>query len=73
MSTFTDEFYQNIAIKIRFYRIKNGFTQEQLSEMISKNLKYIGHVERCERKISLTMLIKIIEIFKIKPKEFFNF
>lgn len=56
MSSFEDYYYKNIAEQIRKYRLKNGLTQEELSDMLSKNLKYIGHIERCERKISNTVV-----------------
>ena len=42
MSSFEDYYYKNIAEQIRKYRLKNGLTQEELSDMLSKNLKYIG-------------------------------
>ena len=54
MSSFEDYYYKNIAEQIRKYRLKNGLTQEELSDMLSKNLKYIGHIERCERKCKRT-------------------
>lgn len=73
MSSFEEYFYKNIALQIRKYRIQKGFTQEQLSEMLSKNLKYIGHVERCERKISNTVIIKLLELLQIQPSEFYAF
>lgn len=73
MSSFEDYFYKNIAIQVRKYRLERGYTQEQLSEMLSKNSKYIGHIERCERKISNTMLIKLLEILKVQPLDFYSF
>lgn len=73
MSSFEDYYYKNVAKKIRFYREKNSITQEKLSDIIGKNIKYIGHIERCERYISNKMLIKLIEYFKIQPEDFFKF
>lgn len=73
MSSFEDYYYKNVAKKIRFYREKNSITQEELSDIIGKNIKYIGHIERCERYISNKMLIKLIEYFKIQPEDFFKF
>ena len=73
MSSFEDYYYKNIAEQIRKYRLKNGLTQEELSDMLSKNLKYIGHIERCERKISNTVIIKLLETLKIQPSEFYFF
>ena len=73
MSSFEDYFYKNLAKQVRKYRLERGYTQEKLSEILSKNLKYIGHIERCERKISNTMLIKLLEILKVQPVEFYSF
>ena len=73
MSRFSDYYYKNIGIKIKKYRTELGYTQEQLSEILGKNLKYIGHIERCERKISTTKLIELINIFKVQPDEFYKF
>lgn len=73
MSSFEDYYYKNIAEQIRKYRLKNALTQEELSDMLSKNLKYIGHIERCERKISNTVIIKLLETLKIQPSEFYSF
>ena len=73
MSSFEEYYYTNIALQIRKYRIKSGLTQEALSEMLSKNLKYLGHIERCERKISHKILIKLLDIWEIQPNEFFAF
>lgn len=73
MSSFEIYFYTNIAKKVRYYRKKNRLTQEQLSEMLGLNLKYIGHVERCERRISNTTLIKLFILLKIQPEEFYKF
>ncbi|CCY63098.1 transcriptional regulator [Clostridium sp. CAG:967] len=71
MSSFEDYFYK--TKQVRKYRLERGYTQEKLSEILSKNLKYIGHIERCERKISNTMLIKLLEILKVQPVEFYSF
>ncbi len=73
MSSFEAYYNQNIAKQIRKYRIAMGLTQEELSDMLSKNLKYIGHVERCERVISTKMLTLLLEIFKVQPVEFYKF
>lgn len=73
MSSFENYFYQNIGDRIKKYRESQGYTQEELSELLGKNLKYIGHIERCERRVSTFMLMRILEIFKVAPSEFFEF
>lgn len=73
MSSFEKYFYKNIGAKIRFYREKYGLSQEDLSSILGKNIKYIGHIERCERYISNKMLIKLLELWKLQPEEFYKF
>lgn len=73
MSSFEKYFYENIAKQVRKFRKERGFTQEELSGMLSKNIKYIGHVERCERKISNKMIIELLDLLKIQPSEFYAF
>ncbi len=73
MSSFEEYFYKNIASQIRKCRIERGLTQEQLSEMLDKNEKYIGHIERCERKISNTTIIQLLDLWQLQPQVFYNF
>lgn len=72
MSSFEEYYYRNIGKQIRKYRVERNISQEQLSEMLYKNLKYIGHIERCERKISNKVLIKILDMWEIQPSEIFS-
>lgn len=60
--------YKNIGKNIRKYRIQHNISQEKLSELLDANSKFIGHVERFERCISLKKLIQISKIFNIPLK-----
>lgn len=73
MSSFEEYYYKNIGNKIRYHRLKLNYTQEGLSQSLGLNEKYIGHVERSERRISNKVLTKLLEIFKVQPKDFFDF
>ncbi len=73
MSSFGKYFYEQIGKKVRQYRIIRGLTQEQLSDILGLNDKYIGHIERCERHISVKTLTQVIDFFQVQPKEFFTF
>lgn len=68
-----DEIYRKIGNNIKKYRLCAGLTQEQLSEKINANQKFIGHVERVERYIGLKKIIKISEILNVPLKKFFDF
>lgn len=65
MSTYEEEIYKNIGKNLRKYRTLRGISQEKLSEMLEVNSKFIGHVERFERYVSLKRLIQISKILKI--------
>ena len=41
--------------------------------MLAKNIKYIGHIEWCERQISTRILIKLLDILQVQPSEFYKF
>lgn len=73
MSSFQKYFYLQVGYRIRYYRLLRGLTQEELSQILELNEKYIGHVERCERYISCKVLIKLMNYFNINPTEFFDF
>ena len=63
----------NIGENIKKYRLAKGYSQEKLSELLNANSKFIGHVERFERRISLKKLIQIAQILDVAPKDFMTF
>ncbi len=63
--SFEDKIYIAIGKNIRKYRIEQGLSQEKLSETLNANSKFIGHVERFERYISLKKLIQISKILNV--------
>jgi len=67
--------YRKLGLKISYYRKLKGFTQEQLAEMIDKNLAFIGAVEapNIERTISLDTLFDIADVLKVPAHKFLNF
>ncbi len=69
---FEKEVYINIGKNIRKYRIERGLSQEKLSDLLEANSKFVGHVERFERYISLKKLIQISQILNIPIKLFFE-
>ena len=69
---FEREIYVNLGNNIRKFRQAKGLSQEKLSELLDANTKFIGHVERVERFISLKKLIQLSKILDIKIEEFFK-
>ena len=72
MSSLKEETYRTIGKNVRKYRQLANISQEKLSEILDVNSKFIGHVERFERYISLKKLIEIAEYFNIPVKKFFD-
>lgn len=64
--------YRKIGLKISYYRKLKGLTQEQLAEMIDKNLAFIGAVEapNVNRTISLDTLFDISVALDVSPYKF---
>lgn len=65
--------YVNLGKNIRKYRSEKGLSQEKLSELLNVNSKFIGHVERVERYISLKKLIQLSIILDIPLSKLFDF
>lgn len=72
MSSLKEETYKTIGRNVKKYRLASNISQEKLSEILDVNSKFIGHVERFERFISLKKLIEIAEYFNVPVKNFFE-
>ena len=72
MSSLKEQTYRTIGKNVRKYRQQANISQEKLSEILDVNSKFIGHVERFERYISLKRLIEIAEYFDVPVKKFFD-
>lgn len=63
---------QMIGIRIKKIRTKRGITQEQLSERININSKYLSSIERGKENPTLDILIKIAESLNVSLDDIFN-
>ena len=71
MSSIQEETYRTIGKNVKKYRLASNLSQENLSEILNANSKFIGHVERFERYISLKKIIELAEYFNVPVKTFF--
>ncbi len=71
--SFEQETYINLGKNIRKYRLEKNISQEKLSELLDANPKFIGHVERVERFISLKKLIQLSSILDVSLSDLFKF
>ena len=58
---------------IKEYRVKNGFSQEELAEKLSCHQTYIGKIELGMINASINKLYDITKILDIKLTDLFNF
>lgn len=72
MSSIQEETYRTIGKNVKKYRLASNLSQENLSEILNANSKFIGHVERFERFISLKKIIELAEYFNVPVKTFFE-
>ena len=72
MSSIQESTYRTIGNNLKKYRLAHNISQEKLSEILNVNSKFIGHVERFERFISLKKLIELAEYFDVPVKSFFE-
>ncbi|MDO5437143.1 MAG: helix-turn-helix transcriptional regulator [bacterium] len=62
-----------IGLKLKNYRKKAGFTQEQLSAALDLDVSGLSKTENGKSFPSLETLCKIMELLKINPQELFDF
>lgn len=67
--------YQQIGLKIAYYRKRRGLTQEQLAERLGMSAAYIGHVEapNIAKAVSLDTLFDIAQILDVPAYKFLLF
>ncbi|MBR1536623.1 MAG: helix-turn-helix transcriptional regulator [Treponema sp.] len=69
---------QNLSLQeifinnLKFYRKKNGFSQEALSEKLGKGTNYINKIESHASFPTIQVIEEIADIFKIKASQLFE-
>ncbi len=61
------KYHAIIAYNIRKLRTAAKLSQEKMAEKLSCSREFISRVENRKERISLTMLFKIAELFKVNP------
>ncbi len=70
---YDENVFEKLGQNIKKYRLAKGLSQEKLSELLDVNSKFVGHVERVERNISLTKLVELAEILDVPMNLLFDF
>ena len=62
------EINKRVGLNIRRYRVRKGWSQEQLALEADLHRAYIGHIERGEKNIGLKNLEKIAKTLGVNIK-----
>lgn len=67
--------YRQMGLLIAYYRKLNGYTQEELAELLEISPGYLSQVEAQSRMqpISLELLFRIADVLKIEPYRLLHF
>ena len=68
-----DEFNSKFGTKLKYYRLLNGLTQEDLSEKLDVDAHYISDIERGTRNITMKTFHKIAVALGVEPYKLFYF
>lgn len=55
------------------YRIKHGYTQENLAEILNISSRHLQRIEKKENEPSLDLFRKLVKILNIEDKDILNF
>lgn len=65
-------YYKIISLNIRKLRTEGKLSQEKLAERLGCSREFISRVENQKERVSLAMLLKIAELFKVNPSSMFK-
>ncbi len=65
--------YRKFGLNVVYYRKMMRLTQLELAELLDISRTHISMIELGNVGISFDLLFKMCEVFKIKPKDLFDF
>lgn len=65
-------YHKIISSRIKKLRKEAKLSQEEFAEKVNCSREFISRVENLKEKVSLKMLLKLSELFKVSPKYFFE-
>ncbi len=72
MQKYEEMYHKIISANIKKLRKNSKLSQEEFAEKINCSREFVSRVENLREKISLKMLLKLSEFFKVSPKYFFE-
>jgi transcriptional regulator with XRE-family HTH domain len=70
--TRTNEMQQSVGNRIRVLRSKYGWSQERFAGECGLHRTYMGHVERGEKNISLSTMVRISDALGVRLRDLFT-
>ncbi len=67
------EQYRKFGLNVVYYRKMMRITQLQLAELLDIQRSHISAIELGNVGVSFDLIFKMCEVFKIKPRELFDF
>ena len=64
---------KKFGIKVKYLRLMNNMTQDNLAEKLKVDTHYLSDIERGRRNISFKTMHKIASVLDVEPKVLFNF
>lgn len=65
-------YHKIISANVKKLRKEARLSQEEFAEKINCSREFISRVENLKEKVSLKMILKLSELFKVSPKYFFD-
>lgn len=69
MNTIEHEYYKKIGSRLKEARKKKDLTQEELADLLNCTSSYISHLENGRDKLTLSTMIRLMEILDIGPNQ----
>ncbi len=66
------EALEKIGLNILYYRKKQGYTQQQLADMISYSKNHVQQIETAKATPSVIILLDIAKALDIPPEKLFE-
>ena len=65
-------YHKIISANVKKLRKEAKLSQELFAEKLNCSREFISRVENLKEKVSLKMILKLSELFKVNPKYFFD-
>lgn len=64
---------KNLGLKLKYERLKKGYTQESLAEKVEVHEKYISLLETGKQNVTLKTLNRIANVLEVEIYKFLMF